>query len=50
MFDYSGSFQSAIVALKRGRRYRVFTDLERKVGQFPQALWNSPSGKRDVVA
>src|SRR6266480_2841747 len=49
MFDYNGSFQSAIAALKRERRYRVFADLERKVGQFPHALWNSPSGKRDVV-
>jgi len=49
MFDYDGAFQSAIAALKRERRYRVFADLERKVGQFPYALWNSPSGKRDVV-
>src|ERR1700716_3477614 len=49
MFDYEGSFQSAIAALKRERRYRVFADLERKVGQFPYALWNSPTGKRDVV-
>ena len=49
MFDYDGSFESAIAALKRERRYRVFADLERKAGQFPHALWNSPSGKRDVV-
>src|SRR5258707_7669129 len=49
MFDYDGSFQSAIAALKRERRYRVFADLERKAGQFPYALWNSPSGQRNVV-
>ncbi len=49
MFDYVGSFQSAIAALKREQRYRVFADLERKAGQFPHALWNSPNGKRDVV-
>jgi 5-aminolevulinate synthase len=49
MFDYEKSFQSAIAALKRERRYRVFADLERKAGQFPHALWNSPSGQRDVV-
>jgi 5-aminolevulinate synthase len=49
MFDYNGSFQSAIAALKGERRYRVFADLERKVGQFPHALWNSPSGKQSVV-
>jgi 5-aminolevulinate synthase len=49
MFDYNASFQSTIAALKRERRYRVFADLERKAGQFPHALWNSPSGQRDVV-
>ena len=49
MFDYVGSFHSAIAALKDERRYRVFADLERKVGQFPHALWSSPGGKRDVV-
>src|SRR3982074_2680390 len=48
MFDYNGSFQSTIAALKRERRYRVFADLERQAGQFPHALWNSPSGKRVV--
>src|SRR6202050_973688 len=49
MFDYNGRFQSAIAALKRERRYRVFADLERKAGQFPHALWNGPGGSRDVV-
>jgi 5-aminolevulinate synthase len=49
MFDYDGRFQSAIAALKNERRYRVFADLERRVGQFPHALWNGPHGKRDVV-
>jgi 5-aminolevulinate synthase len=49
MFDYVGNFQTAIAALKSEQRYRVFADLERKAGQFPHALWNSKSGKRDVV-
>ncbi|WJR77244.1 5-aminolevulinate synthase [Bradyrhizobium sp. NP1] len=49
MFDYIGSFKSAIAALQCERRYRVFADLERKAGQFPFAVWNSPNGKRDVV-
>jgi 5-aminolevulinate synthase len=48
-YDYDGSFESAVAALKRERRYRVFADLERKAGQFPYALWNGPSGSRDVV-
>jgi hypothetical protein len=41
MFDYVGSFESAVAALKRERRYRIFADLERKVGEFPRATWNS---------
>jgi 5-aminolevulinate synthase len=49
MFDYNWCFQSAITALKRERRYRVFADLERKAGQFPHALWNGPGGSRNVV-
>jgi 5-aminolevulinate synthase len=49
MFDYVGSFKSTIADLERERRYRVFADLERKAGQFPVAVWNSPKGKRDVV-
>ncbi len=42
-------FNLPLPRLKRERRYRVFADLERKAGQFPHALWNSPSGKRNVV-
>jgi 5-aminolevulinate synthase len=49
MYDYDGSFLSATAALKRERRYRVFADLERQAGHFPHALWNSPSGQRNVV-
>src|SRR6202047_5270994 len=49
MFDYDARFESAIAALKRERRYRVFADLERKVGQFPYARWNGQSGNREVV-
>src|SRR6201991_1152236 len=49
MFDYVGSFQSAIAVLKRERRYRVFADLARKAGQFPYARWNGPNGKQEVV-
>lgn len=49
MFDYIGSFEHAISALKREQRYRVFIDLERQAGQFPYAVWNGPDGPRDVV-
>jgi 5-aminolevulinate synthase len=49
MFDYLANFESTVAALKRERRYRVFAELERKVGEFPRALWHSPNGKREVV-
>jgi 5-aminolevulinate synthase len=49
MFDYIGRFEGAINALKREQRYRTFVDLERQAGRFPYAVWNSPTGKRDVV-
>jgi 5-aminolevulinate synthase len=49
MFDYIGIFEAAVTALRRECRYRIFIDLERKAGRFPHAIWNSPSGKRDVV-
>ncbi len=40
---YTAFFQSAVDRLKDERRYRVFADLERKVGQFPKATWHSPT-------
>lgn len=49
MFDYIDSFEQAIRTLEREQRYRVFVELERKVGQFPRATWNGPAGRRDVV-
>jgi 5-aminolevulinate synthase len=35
--NYTRFFEQAIGALKRAGNYRVFTDLERRVGQFPRA-------------
>jgi 5-aminolevulinate synthase len=46
---YAHFFETAVSRLKDERRYRVFADLERNVGKFPQATWHSPDGPRDVV-
>ena len=47
--NYNSFFASALDTLRDERRYRVFADLERIAGRFPQAIWHSPQGKRDVV-
>jgi 5-aminolevulinate synthase len=49
MVDYLTHFESVLTALKDERRYRVFADLERRAGQFPHAIWQSPAGRRNVV-
>jgi 5-aminolevulinate synthase len=46
---YSHFFETAVARLREERRYRVFADLERKVGAFPRAVWHGPDGARDIV-
>ena len=47
--DYRGFFEEAIDQLHAERRYRVFADLERIVGKFPQAVWRSGGEAREVT-
>ncbi|HLA21414.1 MAG TPA: 5-aminolevulinate synthase, partial [Pseudolabrys sp.] len=47
--NYNDFFTAALNTLRDERRYRVFADLERIAGRFPQAIWHSPQGKREVV-
>ncbi|MET0532156.1 MAG: 5-aminolevulinate synthase, partial [Microvirga sp.] len=47
--DYQNFFTSALDRLQSERRYRVFADIERKAGQFPQAIWHSPEGARTIT-
>jgi 5-aminolevulinate synthase len=47
--DYSQFFKTALDRLHDERRYRIFADLERLAGRFPQAVWHSPRGERNVV-
>jgi 5-aminolevulinate synthase len=47
--NYDEYFADALARLRGERRYREFAELERIAGQFPRALWHSPSGTREVV-
>src|SRR5215831_2124172 len=47
--DYPAFFADALGRLHGERRYRVFADLERIVGRFPNAIWHAPDGPKPVV-
>lgn len=47
--NYQSIFADALVRLKEENRYRVFIDLERHAGYFPQAIWHSAAGPREVI-
>ncbi|WP_448954735.1 5-aminolevulinate synthase [Labrys neptuniae] len=47
--NYTAIFETAVDALRREKRYRVFADIERIAGRFPHALWHAPEGPREIV-
>jgi 5-aminolevulinate synthase len=47
--DYQGYFAAAVSGLKTEGRYRVFADLERRAGSFPQAKRHGPNGVEPVT-
>ena len=47
--NYDTFFAVALNRLRNEQRYRIFADLERTAGRFPQAVWCSPAGRREVV-
>ncbi|WP_412546089.1 5-aminolevulinate synthase [Maricaulis sp. MIT060901] len=48
--DYQAAFGSAVRRVKAEGRYRVFANLMRKKGDFPNARWRTPEGDvRDVT-
>ncbi|MBB4797743.1 5-aminolevulinate synthase [Brevundimonas bullata] len=50
MFDYKSAFQSSVEQVRSEGRYRVFADLKRVRGQFPQAVRRRDDGsEQDVV-
>ncbi len=49
MMNYQDFFTSALDRLQAERRYRVFADVERLAGRFPQAIWHSPEGPKTIT-
>ncbi len=48
--DYAAHISQSIQRLHDEGRYRTFIDIERKNGQFPQAVWYAPDGtSRDIT-
>ena len=47
--NYNNFFANALTRLHDERRYRVFADLERIAGRFPQTIWHSPQGPREII-
>ena len=47
--DYGRVFANAVQQLHEERRYRIFTELERHVGEFPKATNHSNDGTPDVT-
>ena len=47
--NYKDFFDNALKSLHDERRYRVFADLERIAGRFPQTIWHSPQGAREII-
>ncbi|GJD85130.1 5-aminolevulinate synthase [Methylobacterium haplocladii] len=43
-FGYEQHFRTAVDRLHAERRYRIFADIERIAGRFPQAHWRRPDG------
>src|SRR3954462_11815183 len=48
-FSYKTHFQDAVQAVRQEGRYRVFADLKRIRGRFPQATWTGADGEREVT-
>jgi 5-aminolevulinate synthase len=47
--DYEAEFRRQIATLKADGRYRVFADLERRVGEFPIATYRDNDGNERAV-
>ncbi len=49
MINYEKNFETAVAAVKAEGRYRVFADIERIKGAFPQARYYGDGGAREIT-
>jgi 5-aminolevulinate synthase len=47
--DYEGQFSQALAQVKREGRYRVFADIVRRRGAFPEAVHHTGQGERPIT-
>ncbi len=47
--DYEGQFSQALGLVKREGRYRVFADIVRRRGSFPEATYHTAQGERPIT-
>ncbi|MCF6214813.1 MAG: 5-aminolevulinate synthase [Emcibacter sp.] len=47
--DYNQIFSDSLNAVKEEGRYRVFTDIVRQRGNFPNAVWHTEDGVKDIT-
>ena len=46
---YRNMFQAAVDTVREEGRYRIFRDIRRKAGAFPQATWFKDDGEQDIT-
>lgn len=47
--DYESQFSQALGQVKREGRYRIFTDIVRSRGNFPNATYHAPQGAKPIT-
>ncbi len=49
MIDYNSYSQNQIALLKQEGRYRIFREIQRKAGHFPQAVYYKGNQQQDII-
>ncbi|MCC8094396.1 MAG: hypothetical protein LIP05_02960 [Tannerellaceae bacterium] len=49
LISYHSFFDTALNKLHAEQRYCIFTDIERRVGEFPKAFWHTNKKIEEIV-